>query len=172
MNPRTIESYGGPPQNEEGVVDPVSEWDAPYAARLFEDVAQGTRATGYTWFSFVTTATAAITPVDPANVAVSGVWGAGSAQKPTISKTSTGVYVMTWPTEFDDALVGVENMGGVEETQSVVFTFASGLNVAGGTMGFARVTAIASNVVTVACYNTGFALNDLGGTATISGYLR
>jgi hypothetical protein len=165
MNPRTISSYGGPFQNEEAVVDPVSEVDAAFYDRMACDVAQTTLATGMTWFSFT---------VDAANVSVSGVWGNGSAAKPTVSKTATGTYTLTWTASFEDELVGVSNMTSVEETQSVAFTFASGLNVLGATNGHARVSAIASNVVTVLVYDDAApaALSDLGGTATVSGYLR
>jgi hypothetical protein len=174
MNPRTISSYGGPFQNEEAVVDPVSEVDAAFYDRMACDVAQTTLATGMTWFSFIPTATAAPTTVDAANVSVSGVWGNGSAAKPTVSKTATGTYTLTWTASFEDELVGVSNMTSVEETQSVAFTFASGLNVLGATNGHARVSAIASNVVTVLVYDDAApaALSDLGGTATVSGYLR
>jgi hypothetical protein len=172
MEPRTLESYGGPFQNEEAVVDPVSEVDAAFYDRMACDVAQLTVATGFTWFSFVTTTTAATVTVDAANVRVSGVWGNGSAAKPTVSKTATGTYTLTWTASFEDELVDVANMSSVEETQSVVFTFASGLNVLGATDGIARVSAIASNVVTVKVLDSSFADSDLGGTATISGYLR
>lgn len=174
MLPRTIQSYGGPFQNEEPIVDPESEMDARFGDRFLEDTAQLTNASGFTWFSFVTTATAATTTVSAANVAVSGFFGSGDAQKPTVEKTATGVYVLTWPTEFDDALSAVANMESVTETQPVVFTFASGLNVLGATNGHARVSAIASNVVTVRVHDDAApaALSDLGGTATISGYLR
>jgi hypothetical protein len=174
MLPRTLASYGGPYQNEEAVVDPTSELDAPFADRLMTDVAQLTEACGFTWFSFITTTDAATVTVSAANVAVSGFPGSGSAQKPTVSKTGTGVYTLTFADEFEDALVGVLNMDAVAETQSIVFTFASGLNVMGATNGTARVTALASNVVTVQVYDDAApaALSDLGGTATISGYLR
>ena len=172
MLPRTIANYGGAPQNEEAITDPTSEWDAPFAGRLFEDTAQATRSIGFTWFSFVTTLTAATVTVAAGNVAVAGLFGSGTPQKPTVSKTGTGVYVLTWATEFEDALANVVGMESVTETQSVVFTFSSGLNVMGATNGTARVTALASNVVTVEVYDTSNAASDLGGTATISGYLR
>jgi len=172
MLPRTIQSLGGPFQNEEPIVDPESEMDARFGNRLLEDTAQLTRSAGLTWFSFVTTATAAPTTLSAANVAVSGFFGSGDAQKPTVEKAATGVYVLTWPTEFDDALSDVTNMESVTETQPVVFTFATQPNVSGVTDGLARVSSLASNVVTVRVLNTSFALSDLGGTATISGYLR
>jgi hypothetical protein len=172
MNPHSISSYGGPFFDAKAVKDPTTQLAAAFADRMFEDVAQLTRASGFTWFSFITTLTAAVTTLSAANVAVASFFGSGSAQKPTVSKTATGTYTLTWPSTFDDALVGVAGMDGVAETQSVAFTFASGLNNMGATNGYARVTAIASNVVTVKVYDTTDALSDLGGTATISGYLR
>jgi len=172
MNPRTSQSYGAPFQNEEAVVDPVSEVDAVFYNRKACDTAQLTVATGFTWFSFVTATDAAPFTVPAGNVQVSGVWGNGSPAKPTVSKTAPGVYTLTWATEFDDELVGVENMESVAETQSVAFTFASGLNNAGASNGYARVSLLASNSVTVQVYDTSDAPSDLGGTATISGYLR
>ena len=173
MNPRTIDSYGGTYQNEEAVVAPVSEMDAAFGNRIMEDVAQATRAIGMTWFAFYPTTEAAPYTLDAnAAVSVSGVWGNGSPAKPVIMKTATGVYTLTWPEEFDDALVGVTNMEQVEETQQVAFTFASGLNVAGPNDGHARVTNLASNVVTIKLYNAAGSLSDLGGLDQISGYLR
>lgn len=173
MNPRTIASYGGPYQNEEPVVDPVSEVDAPYFDRMLEDTAQLTKATGFTWFSFLTT-TGGGGIIPAANVNVSGVWGQGTAQKPVVEKISTGIYTLTWPATFADALVPVANMSAVAETQSVAFTFASGLNNTGATNGTARVYSIASNVITVRIYDDASPaqLSDLSGTAMISGYLR
>lgn len=174
MHPRNLESYGGPYQNEEAVVDPVSEVDAPFYDRMACDTAQLTLASGATWFKFPTTTDPAPVTIPAGSVSVSGWWGNGSAAKPTVEKTATGVYELTWPASFDDELVGVENMDDVAETQSVVFTFVSGLNVMGGTNGHARVEDIASNVVTILVYDDAApgALSDLGGTATITGYLR
>lgn len=172
MLPRTIADYGAPYVNEKAPLDPTSELAAEFGNRFFVDVAQLTLASGFTWFSFVTTLTAATTTVSAANVAVSGFPGNGSAQKPVVSKTGTGVYTLTFAADFDDALASVVGMESVTETQSIVFTFTSGLNVMGATNGTARVTALASNVVTVEVYDTSNAASDLGGTATISGYLR
>lgn len=173
MNPRTLENYGAPFQDEKAAEDPVSELAAAQYNRKACDTAQMTLAVGMTWFGFYPTTEAAPYTLDAnAAVSVSGVWGNGSAQKPTIVKTATGIYEATWPTEFDDALVGVTNMEAVAETQQVAFTFTSGLNVAGPNDGHARVTEIASNVVTIKVYNASGSLSDLGGLAQISGYLR
>ena len=117
MLPRTIANYGGAPQNEEAITDPTSEWDAPFAGRLFEDTAQATRSIGFTWFSFVTTLTAATVTVAAGNVAVAGLFGSGTPQKPTVSKTGTGVYVLTWATEFEDALATLRRAGSVGHRQ-------------------------------------------------------
>ena len=171
MLPRSIGSYGGPYQDEEAVVDPSSEIAAAFADRLLEDVAQLTRATGFTWVSFVTSNGAPGT-LSAANVRVAGLFGAGTPQKPTVEKLGPGTYQLTWPASFEDALVGVPNLGAVEETQSVVFTFASGCNVRGINDGRARVSSLASNVAYVLVYDTANALSDLGGVATIELYLR
>ena len=170
MLPHTIESLGGPFQDEEAIVDPTSEVAAAFYNRKAEDVAQMTGACGFSWFSFITQTSGA--SVSAANVAVSGMFGSGSAAKPTVARTGTGTYTLTWPTEFDDALVGVTGMESVAETQSVAFTFAAQPNVMGATNGYARVTSLASNVVSITVYNTSDAASDLGGTATVSGYLR
>lgn len=172
MNPHTIASLGGPYQNEEAVVDPTSEVDAAFHNRTLEDVAQCGRAVGFSWYSFTTTATAAPVTLAANTVAVSGLFGSGNAQKPTVAKTATGVYTLTWPTTFDDALVGVTGMTAVAETQSVAFTFAAQPNVFGATNGYARVFSLSSNVATIYVYNMADALNDLGGGIVISGYLR
>jgi len=171
MQPRTIANYGGPFQNERLPEDPETEVDALYFDRALEDVAQLTNAAGFGWYKFTTTTTSAPTTLAANTVSVACFFGNGTAQKPTVAKTATGVYTLTFPSEFDDALVGVENMASVEETQSVVFTFASQPNVF-GTNGYARVDSLASNVVTVKVYNTSDALSDLSGGVEISGFLR
>lgn len=171
MEPRTIENYGGPYQDARAVKDPTTQAAAAFYNRKSEDVAQMTSATGFTWFSF-TTSSASPAVLAANTVSVSGLFGSGSAAKPTCEKTATGIYVLTWPTEFDDALVGVTGMESVAETQTVTFTFASGLNVFGATNGYARVVTLASNVVTVNVYNTSDALSDLSGSKIVSGYLR
>ncbi len=169
MEPHTLESLGGPFFDEEAIVDPQSEVAAAFYNRKTEDVAQMTGATGFTWFSFVTQGSGAT--VSASNVAVAGLFGNGSAAKPTVARSGAGIYVLTWPTEFDDALVGVTGMESVAETQTVAFTFASGLNVSGATNGYARVTSLASNVVNIEVYDTSDTPADLAG-AIVSGYLR
>lgn len=171
MNPHTIASLGGPYEDEEAVVDPTSEVAAAFLDRALEDVAQMTNAIGFSWYSFTTTATAAPVTLGASTVSVSGLFGSGTAQKPTVAKTATGVYTLTWPAIFDDALVGVTGMSAVSETQTVAFTFAAQPNVLGATNGYARVATLATNVVTINVYDTTDAASDLGGIV-ISGYLR
>lgn len=175
MLAKTISSYGGAYQNARPVRDPTTQVDAAKFNRLAEDAAQMTRSAIRASVSFVTTTTAATVEVDAANVTHFSVWGSSSAQKPTVEKTATGTYVVTWEEEFADALVPVDNMDSVEETESVVFTMPVGQpNVMGATNGYARVSSIASNVVTVLVYDDAApsALSDLGGTATVSFSVR
>lgn len=175
MLPKTISDYGAPYQDSRPCKDPTTQAAAARYNRMAEDVAQGSRTVSRAVVSFVTTSTGATVTVDAANVTHFSVWGSGSAQKPTVVKTATGTYTVTWEEEFDDALVGVDNMDAVAETEAVVFTMPVGRpNVRGATNGDARVSEIASNVVTILVYDTATppALSDLGGTATIDFAVR
>lgn len=160
MTPKTIADYGGPYVDRGVKRDPSYQMGANQGNRFLVDTAQATRTVPRATVLFQL-ATSGST-IDPANVTHTSVWGSGSTEKPTVARTGTGVYTVTWASSFDDEMPAPNTV-----TESVVFTFAEGQpNVRGATDGRARVVSIISNVVTVQVYNTANALSDLGGSAS------
>jgi hypothetical protein len=160
---RTNASYGAVFVDESVVQKPTSELPADKFNRLAEDVAQMTRTSTKGDLKFSTTTTAAV-------VAVSvtfgqSQWGTGSGQYPTISKTATGTYVITYPTTYDDALIGTA-AALVAETEAVSLDVARGSIMSSSAKGYVICTS-AANVVTAYVYNTSDALSDLGGSVPI-----
>lgn len=155
---RTIDSYGGVQHDALVVEDPTTEWSAAYGMRTLEDVAHMTRTTTKVVVQFPTTTTAAVTPV----TATAGRSHAGTSSGlfPTVSKTATGRYTVTFPSSFVDAL-------DVTETLSLTFAWGSVMH----NTTFARVQCTASaNVVLVSVIANSAGtdtLSDLGGNITI-----
>jgi hypothetical protein len=141
--PKTIENYGGPYEDAEPVANPQTEMAADFGNTLLEDVAQLTRMGSRARVSFVPVATAAVVAVVVASHR--SVWGSSDTQKPTISKTATGVYAITWPSTQIDG-------NGVVET--LAFTGASaGIVHASTNYPDPRVQSVTANVVTVRVTN-------------------
>ena len=171
MLPATRSDYGAPYQDVRPTRDPTTQAAAARYNRMAEDVAQGTRTGPRAEVSFLTSSGGAGT-ISAANVTHFSVWGSGSAQKPTVAKVSTGVYTITYATTFADGLVGVQNMEAVAVTESVVFTMPIGAPNVRAVDGYAKVTAIASNVVTVKVFDNTDTLSDLSGGVAVDLALR
>jgi len=157
--PRDIDSYGGVFEDELPVQNPTTEQGAAYGNRLHEDVGHMTNtSTRWAW-TFPTTTTAAVTTVSAAGVVVHSHAGAGSAAKPVISKTATGVYECTCPASFVDAL-------GTTEVVTFFWAQAAAMDA---TQCAVCSCVVASNVVTVYVRDSATqALTDLGGGITIA----
>lgn len=155
MIPRTIDTYGGVFVDAFNVEDPAIEISADYDNRLHEDVAQGSRTSDKMVVRFPTTATAAPTTVTAS--AGQSHKGVASGDRPTVAKTGTGLYDVTFAATFTDPLGVVENVG---------FTFSSGRVSNLATCGSVQTTT-AANVIHVAVFNAGGTLSDLGGGVTI-----
>jgi hypothetical protein len=154
--PRTVSTYGGVFVDSYPVEDPTTTVAAAYDNRMRDDVSQMTRAIDKAWVQFQTTTDAAPVAVTPIEGRCHN--GAGSGQLPTISKTATGTYVITYPATWTDAL---------GETEAVGFTFAQA-KTHGNTPGHPQ-PECASNVITVYVMDptAAFALSDLGDGITI-----
>jgi hypothetical protein len=131
--------------------------------RRKEDVAQMTRVTGRVRVKFTTSAAAAPVSITP-HTDGRTVWGSGASFDPTISKTATGVYLITFATTYDDALVGTTS-NSVAETETVNFTFCS-WNLEGSVFGHVQVTPL-NNTLTVRVFDAAGALTDLAGAGIV-----
>lgn len=163
MNSKTIEIYSGPWVDAEALANPATEQPASSMNRIAEDAAQMTRTSTKVWVKFATSAGAnGSQPV----VDATSQWGEGNSYAPTIAKTATGTYTITYATEYDDALIGTEGNEGVEETEAVVFRFHGG-NVEGSTFGHVNVSSV-NNVITCYVFDAAGTLSDLGGGIVVS----
>lgn len=153
--PRTIDSYGGVFTDEEPVANPTTEQSAAFGTRQMEDTAQMTMTTVKARVRFPTTASAAPVAVTPSSGR--SHMGDAGADLPTVSKTATGRYTVTYPASWTDALGASEN---------IVFGFSAGRVVHLTTYGVVQTTE-ASSVVYVAIFDAAGAATDLGGGVTI-----
>jgi hypothetical protein len=116
MLPRTLGTYGAPFVDAIPVDDPTTTESSSQHNRLTEDVAQGTRTWDKAWVHFLTATS------NGAIVATSGqsIFGVGSGQLPTIARTGTGLYTITYPNTWTDGLGLVENVVFVDGDASVM----------------------------------------------------
>jgi hypothetical protein len=161
-------SYGAPFLDDAPVANPTTEQSAALYNRHAEDSAQMTRTATGIKVKFETTTTAG--PISVSVVDSTSVWGEGIAFQPTISKTATGTYVITYATEYDDALVGTEGNEGVAETEQVSFRFGHG-GCLGSTFGHVQ-PSFSNNVITTYVFDAAGALSDLGGGVVCQVFAR
>jgi hypothetical protein len=149
--PRDINTYGGVFLDQTPVQNPTTQQSAAFANRANEDLAQLTRTTTKARVTFIPVAAAGPVVVDALTITIASHYGSGSAQKPVITKTATGIYSAVFPASAIDSLA-------VTETVSFVDGDAA---VRGPTNGSARVFSIATNTIVVYVYDAAGALADL-----------
>ena len=148
--PRTIDDFGGIFFDRVPVQVPNQEQSATFGNRLHEDTAQMSCTTDKAVVTFLTrTTNGACTIVGGRSHA-----GGGGGGLPTsITHTGTGLYDITYPSSFTDALNVVEN---------VTFSFSAGRVKHLSTAGHVQTTE-ATNVIHVAVFDMAGSLTDLGG---------
>lgn len=154
--PRTIDDYGGIKVNVGVVEIPVGEMGADEDMRRSEDLAQLTRPGFKAWVRWQTTTTAGPALVTPTGGG--SQMGVGSAQLPAITKMAfTGIYQITYPSDWTDAL---------DEVEPIVFTHGT-VDMEGSTMGHAQITAYAGSIVVVQVTDMTGAASDLSGNGVV-----
>src|SRR5690606_17484442 len=118
---RSSAEYGAPYVDQESVSNPETQMAANRFNRMAEDVAQMTRTSVKVDVLFSTTSAAAVVAVTPTSGKTQ--WGTGSSYLPTINKTATGTYVITWATSYPDALDGT-TADAVSETETLALSMA------------------------------------------------
>lgn len=90
-----LDTFGGTFANADAVVDPETELAAEYFNRLNANVVGVSHTAIRAWVRV----TAGVAPSVADHDAV---WGNGAGLVPTVARTGTGVYTVTWLTAYDD----------------------------------------------------------------------
>lgn len=153
----SIGTYGGPFVDASAVRNPTSQISAKLFNQLIEDVAQMTRTALRAMVRFTT-----VTSGNPTVSSHKSAWGDTDTQKPTVTRTGTGLYTVTYATALTN---------GLGDSESVSFGFGEA-HLLGSTDGKARVDTIAANVVTLRVYDAAGTLSDLSAAGPIQVLLR
>jgi hypothetical protein len=157
MLPKTIGNYGGPFSDAFPIENPETDMDAAKANRLYEDSAQMTNTSTKACIVFDTVASGSAT--------VSGIrsqWGNGDAQKPTVERTNTGLYTVTFPASFDDGLDLPDSV----ETVSFFDADAKARSADPADDVLAQVLTVAGNVITLKVESAFGTLADVGNNSS------
>lgn len=160
MISKTLESYGGQYADQHPVGNPGTEMAASYMNALLNDTAQLTRTGWRAIVSFAPTATAATYTYSASAVTCESMWGNTASFKPTVVKTGTGLYTVTFATSYSDEL-------SEDETLAFVFAIPS---IRGSTLAPPPViTSLSANACALTVINSSFAAADLtSNTVTIA----
>lgn len=145
-----LSTYGGALANYAPIEDATTDEDAAWRNKYAANVAGMTQTACRAWCTFLGHASA---PTDPASNVHGAVWGDDVSVKPTVARTGTGVFTVTWPSTVTDELAEVH-------TVNLRRCWA---NVEGATAYFVTTTVTAANVVTLRVFNSSAAANDAAG---------
>lgn len=159
----SLASLGGAIANYAPVTDPTTDEDAKYRNRYVTDVAAMGHTAARAWVRFV--GVSGSTPADPASNVHDAVWGSSVGVKPVVTRASTGVWAVTWPTTVSDELTSSDPSlgGGVTHTVSVRFAVAQA-TAFGGALRHAVAEVTSANVVTVRGFLADGTVSDLSGS--------
>lgn len=155
----SLSTYGGAKSNYASVEDATTDLDATQYNIMAANVAGMTQTAWRAWCAFVGKASSP--PDDPSSNVHGAVWGNGLSVKPTVARTGTGVYTVTWPTTVTDEL----------GTSHTVNLRRACWNIEGTTPFEVTVTLTSVNVATIRTFTVGTSTpNDAVGT-TITVYV-
>lgn len=158
MLPKIKENYGSAPWVDAlAVANPQTQQAANQANRQAEDTAQLTRTCWKALLRFTTTNAVPPVFVSPL-VGTTTIWGSQSALYPTVQKTATGLYVITYAATFVDSLVGT-TADSVSETETTDFRFID-VSIVGLSNALNVLKDVVVNVATVQVYDTLWAPTD------------
>ncbi len=165
----SFDDFGGPLNNYSDIIDPTTDESAVYRNRYASDVA----AMGHTglraFFSFGGHAT---TPTDPTGFVHDAMWGTDPSVKPVVTRSNTGLFVGTFPTEVTTELstATVAQGGGDDVTLNFRRAYAQ-IECTDGTLRHAVAEVTTANTVTVRTFNAAGTANDVVGfTVTVFVY--
>lgn len=166
---RRLDDYGGPIENYFPVTDPTKDEDAKFRNRYACDTAMLTHTGAVAIFAFTSETGGA--PTEPTFVH-DARWGNATAIKPTIVRTATGIWTITWPAVVSDDLTPFDPSvgGGVQHTVNFRAAKAQATTVAGA-LKHAVAEVTAPNVVRVNAFLANGTADDIvGSTVTVWAY--
>ena len=95
-----LSTYGGEKDDYAPIEDQSTDLSASHWNLVASNVAGMTHTVCRAWRTF----TAGNPPTDPASNVHDAVWGNDVSVKPTVSRSSTGIYLVTWPSSVTDEL--------------------------------------------------------------------
>jgi len=146
MEPRSLQNYGGPYNDEGPVENPETQMSSTYANKLIEDAAQLTRTKHTAIVMFDTVANAAVYVLPANTITVRTVWGDGASYKPVVTKTNVGLYTVAFSTSYSDGLSVSENVAFIDG-------FAFGRTSTESDEPIAKVLTLGSTTITLATYD-------------------
>jgi hypothetical protein len=154
--PKTLANYGGRYFNVGPVANPQGYVSEAKMNRFLEDVAQMTRTATRAQVHFIPGAT------DPDVLWHWTIWGSSPSEAPTIDRTGTGLYTVTYPTSLIDALDEEETLSFASVMPTIISANADRAIVSGFT----------ANSVSLKVRNAANALNDLTGVEIVVLWIR
>lgn len=144
----TLATLGGELTNYAPIEDPTTDLDATADNTARGNVAMLTHTSRRAWCRF----TAAASTGAMVRVAHDAMWG--TSVPPTLARTGSGTFTVTWPTTVDDEL---------GNSHSLNIRAASANSRGGSTLYFVSAVPTSANVITVYVHNAAGSLNDAVG---------
>jgi len=140
----SLSTYGGPYANYgTGPVDPTTDLDANLFNKLAATAAMASRMVDRCEVAFVYSGSAATVS------SFEAVWKGNSTTTPTITRTATGTFTITWPSSVQDELLA-----------SHALNLSSAFGWAQGATNYHLQASCAGNVITLYVFNTSGTLTD------------
>lgn len=159
MDFKVIADYGGPFADALPAEDPTTQLASDFFNRLAEDAAQLTRTAPRAFVKFTAINTVAAVTISAGNAR--SQWGTSSQYFPSVARTATGLYTITYSASYDD---------GLAESETVSFFDAEAKLDSLTAVGHGQCT-VAGNVVSVALFDmAGAAADFTGSTVTVRIY--
>lgn len=148
----TIAQLGNAKTDYAAVEDSTTDLSATEWNYVINNVAGVSYVTPRAWRRFVTNNTS--TPTDPGANVHGAVWGNSSGVKPTVARTTTGTYTVTWTSTQNDLL----------NSSHTLALFAGWANAESASVAYiVHVVLTAANVATVYVRSTAGSLVDTTG---------
>ncbi len=146
----SLDTYGGAKVDLNPITDPTTDRPSAAVNEAYASVAAMTHTAVQCWARVTTAASTGAMVLSSHDAA----WGNEVSVAPTLARTTTGVFTVTWPATVTDEL---------GDTPTVALRAAARPNTEGATLYFAQAVKTSANVVTFYVFNSAGAANDAVG---------